>query len=100
MTEDVVVIHGNGRAISGRDAVMADLVRSFENFRVTQTVESEKTVVFGDWAFDRARVFTAITPRTGTEARHFDSRTLTILRRGGSSGWSVARAIGVIVQQR
>jgi uncharacterized protein (TIGR02246 family) len=99
MTDDIVVIHGNGRIISGREAVMADFARSFENFHVKQTVETEETVLAGDWAFERARVHTSINPRKGTDTREFNSYTVTILRREGSGGWCVARSIGVINQQ-
>jgi hypothetical protein len=32
MTDDIIVIHGNGRTISGREAVMADFACSFKSF--------------------------------------------------------------------
>ena len=47
MTEDIVVIHGNGRLLSGKQAVMDDFARAFEVFSVQQTVEPEETIVAG-----------------------------------------------------
>jgi uncharacterized protein (TIGR02246 family) len=96
VTEDIVVIHGNGRMVCGRDALMNDTARSLKDFSVQQTVESEETIVAGEWAFDRAKVHTAITSRKGGDTKHYDSRTLTILRKQSGVGWRVARVIGVI----
>jgi uncharacterized protein (TIGR02246 family) len=96
MTEDIVVIHGNGRMVCGRDALMKDTARSLEEFSVQQTVESEETIVAGEWAFDRAKVHTTIRSRKGGDAKQFDSRSVTILRKETGVGWRVARVIGVI----
>jgi len=97
MTEDIVVIHGNGRMVCGKEAVMNDFARSLEEFSVQQTVESEETTVAGEWAFDRAKVHTAIRSRKGGDAKQFDSRSVTILRKETGVGWRVARVIGVII---
>lgn len=98
MTDDIVVIHGNGRMLSGREEVIADLARSFERIRVRQRVEFDETIIAGDWAFDRARVHSSITPRDGGATSEFDSRTVTLLKRAASGDWAVARTIGVVEQ--
>jgi uncharacterized protein (TIGR02246 family) len=95
MTEDVVVVHGNGQTVGGREAVATHLARSFVDYRIRQRVEAEETVVANDWAFERARVHTTMTPRRGGASREFHSLTLTILRNDGH-GWRVARTIGVV----
>jgi uncharacterized protein (TIGR02246 family) len=100
MAEDIVVIHGNGRTVEGRDAVLAGFAQSFSSLTVKQTVEFEETVVAADWAFDRATVHSTICPREGGDPKHFESRTITILRREASQTWCVARSIGVVVQQQ
>jgi uncharacterized protein (TIGR02246 family) len=97
MTEDIVVIHGNGRMVCGRDALMKDTARSLKDFSARQTVESEETIVAGEWAFDRAKVHTVISARERGETKQFDSRTITILRKHSEVGWRVARVIGVII---
>lgn len=100
MTDDIVVIHGNGRVLTGKKAVMEDFLHSLQNFSVKQTVEPEETNVAGEWAFDRANVHTAITSRnSGADTKEFNSKTITILRKESGLGWCVARAIGVIDQQ-
>jgi uncharacterized protein (TIGR02246 family) len=96
MTEDIVVIHGNGRLVCGKEAVMKDFARSLEDFSVQQRVESEETIVAGEWALDRAMVHTTVSSRKGGDTKQFDSRTVTILRKQSGLGWRVARVIGVI----
>jgi ketosteroid isomerase-like protein len=98
MTEDIVVIHGNGRLVCGKEAVMKDFARSLEDFSVQQRVESEETIVAGEWAFDRAKVHTTISSRKSCDTKQFDSRSITILQKQSGLGWRVARVIGVICQ--
>jgi uncharacterized protein (TIGR02246 family) len=100
MTEDIVVIHGNGRLVCGKEAVMQDFARSLEDFSVRQRVESEETIVAGEWAFDRAKVRTTISSRKSCDTKQFDSRSVTILQKQSGLGWRVARVIGVICQPR
>ena len=99
MTDDIVIIHGNGRLVRGKEAVMNDLARSFRDFSVQQTVESEETMVAGEWAFDRATVHTTISSPSSGDTKKFDSRTVTILRKQSGCAWCVARVIGVVYQQ-
>ena len=96
MTEDIVVIHGNGRLICGKEAVMNDFACSLSEFSVQQTVEPEEIIVAGEWAFDRANVHTTIKSRKGGDTKEFDSRTVTILRKQGDAAWRVARVLGVL----
>ena len=100
MTDDIVVIHGNGRVLTGKKAVMEDFAHSLQDFSVKQTVKPEETIVAGEWAFDRAQVYTTISSRKGGDTKQFNSKTITILRKESGLGWCVARAIGVIDQQR
>jgi uncharacterized protein (TIGR02246 family) len=100
MTEDIVVVHGNGRLVCGKEAVMNDFARSLQDFSIQQGVESEETIVAGEWAFDRAKVHTIVSSRESCDTKQFDSRSVTILRKLSDLGWCVARAIGVICQPR
>jgi len=77
---------------------MNDFARSLQDFSVQQSVESEETIVAGEWAFDRAKVHTAISSRKSCDTKQFDSRSVTILRKPSGLGWLVARAVGVVCQ--
>ena len=100
MTQDIVVVHGNGRVVAGKRAVMDDVMSSLTKVRLSQEVRPEETIIAGDWAFDRARVHTTVTSIEGGDVQEFDSQTFTILHKESPQGWRVARAIGVqIVSQ-
>jgi ketosteroid isomerase-like protein len=96
MADDIVVTHGSGRTVLGRDAVVADVERSLQQWRVEQRVEPEERVVSGEWAFERARVVSLVRTLAGGDARAYRSRTWTLLRRDPIEGWLIARVIGVI----
>ena len=93
LTDDIVMMHPNRPAVVGKAANRADLVAAFTKFRVDQTAESDETVVAGEWAFDRARVATTLTPISG-EAVTFHSKSITLLRRQPDGSWKIARTIG------
>ena len=99
MTDDIVVIHGDGRLVCGKKEVMSDIARSLQDLSVQQTVKSDETVVAGEWAFDRATVRTIIKSRRSGDTRQFDSRSVTILRKRSDGEWRVARTVGVIYCQ-
>ncbi len=98
MVEDVVVVHGDGRCLLGRDAVVTDIASALKKLRLTQRVEPQETIVAGEWAIDRSRVHSTIISVDSGEQREIYSHTLTILRKEKLSGWLIARVMGVIEQ--
>jgi len=94
LTDDVVMIHPNRPAVIGKEANRADLIAAFGKFSVEQTAESDEVVVAGEWAFDRSRATTTLTPVAGGAPVTVRSKTITILRRGGDGSWKIARVIG------
>ena len=40
VTDDVVVVHGNGRCVRGRDELKADFLKGFEAFSIEQSVSA------------------------------------------------------------
>ena len=96
VTDDVVAMHPNGKTTHGKQELGDDFRRFFTKFRMDQTVISEETVVAGEWAFDRARVSTKVTPIKGGEPSEVNSEVLVILRRDANGYWKLARSIAVI----
>lgn len=94
LTDDVVMMHPNRAAIIGRAANRADLQAAFERFHVDQTVVSDEVVVAGEWAFDRSRATTVLTPVSGSTTVTVQSKAITILRRQADGSWKIARVIG------
>jgi len=96
VTDDIVMMHPNGRTDTGKDAVRADFERFFQQFTADQRVASDETVVSGDWAFDRGRAQTTLVPVSGGNPVHVASEVLVILRREPQGTWKIARVIAVL----
>jgi len=94
LTDDVVMMHPNRPAVVGKEANRADLVAAFGKFSVEQTAVSDEVIVAGEWAFDRSRATTTLTPVSGGERVRVRSKTITILRRQANGAWKIARVIG------
>jgi ketosteroid isomerase-like protein len=94
LTEDIVMMHPNRPAIVGLAANRSDLLAAFERFQVDQTPVSDEIVVAGDWAFDRSRATTTLTPLAGGAPVTVRSKAITILRRQPDGSWKIARVIG------
>jgi len=94
LTDDVIMMHPNRAAVIGKEANRADLIAAFGKFSVEQTAESDEIIVAGEWAFDRSRATTTLTPVAGGERVTVRSKTITILRRRTEGAWKIARVIG------
>jgi len=96
VTDDVVAIHPNGKTTQGKQELADDFRRFFAEFQMDQTAISAETVVAGEWAFDRARVSTQVTPIAGGGPSQVISEVIVILRRDTDGLWKLARTIAVI----
>ena len=96
VTDDVVVVHGNGRCVRGRDELKADFLKGFEAFSIEQNVSSAEVVVRGTWAFEIAEVKSRLTPRGGGDSMHVHSTTIVALSRQPDGSWKIGRVLGVL----
>jgi len=95
VTDDVVVVHGNGRCIRGKDELKADFRKGFEAFSVEQSVSSPEVIIRGRWAFEIAEVESKLTPASG-KSTHVHSTTVVALNQQTDGSWKVGRVIGVV----
>jgi uncharacterized protein (TIGR02246 family) len=95
VTDDVVVVHGNGRCVSGRDELKADFRKGFEAFSVEQTVSSPEVIVRGRWAFEISEVESRLRPRSG-ESTQVHSTTVVALNEQPDGSWKVGRVLGIV----
>src|SRR5258707_415206 len=96
VTDDIVIIHSNGRTVRGIDELRADFERFFEQFDLEQSAVVEETVITGEWAFDIRTVSSELIPVTGGDPKRIDSKVLTLLRQRGRE-WQIARVMSVLV---
>jgi len=96
VTHDVVVVHGNGRCVHGRDELKADFLKAFESFSIEQNVSSAEVVVRGRWAFEIADVESRLTPHRGGESTAVHSTTIVALNRQSDGSWKIGRVLGLL----
>lgn len=95
VTDDVVVVHGNGRCVCGRQAMREDFERGFGAFAFEQSVSNAEVVVRGAWAFEIADVDSTLTARRGGEVSRVHSVAVVALHQQSDGSWKVGRVIGL-----
>jgi len=96
VTDDVVVVHGSGRCIHGRDELKADFLKGLESFSIEQNVSSAEVVIRGRWAIEIAEVESTLTPQCGGKSTHIHSTTIVALNRQSDGSWKVGRVLGLL----
>jgi uncharacterized protein (TIGR02246 family) len=96
VTDDVVVVHGNGRCVCGKEELKADFLDGFGRFAIDQRVLSSEVVVRNKWAFEIGEVESTLTPvREGAQIQAH-SRTVVVLVRQHDTSWRVSRVLGLL----
>ena len=96
VTDDVVVVHGNGRCVCGREELREDFLKGFEAYSIEQNVSNPEVVVRGGWAFEISEVESRLTPRRGGEATQVRSTTVVALSQQPDGSWKVGRVLGLV----
>jgi uncharacterized protein (TIGR02246 family) len=89
VANDVVIVHGDGRRIRGKDEFEADFLRAFESFRIDQRVVDQEIRIRGNWAFEIAKVESTLTPTCGGACDHNDAGLSA-----QAAGWGVEGGAG------
>ena len=96
VADDVVIVHGDGRCIRGKNEFEDDFLKAFETFRIDQKVVDPEVVIRGDWAFEIGRVESILTPIRGGTTRCAVTTTLVALRKQLDGTWKVGRVVGLL----
>ncbi len=95
VTDDVVVVHDNGRCVIDKDELKADFRKGFDTYSVEQTVSSSVVIVRGRWAFEISEVESRLTPRSD-ESTQVHSTTVVALNEQSDGSWKVGRVVGIV----
>ena len=96
VADDVVIVHGDGRCIRGKNEFEDDFLKAFETFRIDQKIVDPDVVIRGDWAFEIGRVESILTPIRGGTTRCAVTTTLVALRKQLDGTWKVGRVVGLL----
>jgi uncharacterized protein (TIGR02246 family) len=95
-TDDVVVVHGNGRCVCGKQELKADFLDGFARFAIEQRVLSADVIVRNKWAFEIGEVESTLTPLHEGAQIQAHSRTVVVLARQRDASWRVCRVLGLV----
>jgi uncharacterized protein (TIGR02246 family) len=96
LTDDVVVVHGNGRCVCGKEAVRVDFLEGFRRFAINQKVSRTEVILREKWAFEISQVESELTPIEGGSKIRAHSRTIVVLSRQSDASWRVCRVLGLL----
>lgn len=94
-TDDIVVVHGNGKTAIGIDALRADLVHDFGLIDLETRDSSAEIIVHDRWALEFCEVDGMVSAvKSGTRVQTH-SRIIAVFSRQPDTSWKVARVIGL-----
>jgi ketosteroid isomerase-like protein len=94
-TDDIVVVHGNGKAATGVDALKADLTHDFGLFDLELRDSSAEIIVHDGWAIEFCEVDRMVSAVKSGRAVQTHSRIIAVFARQPDASWKVARVIGL-----
>ena len=93
-TDDIVVVHGNGKAAIGVDALRTDLTHGFGIFDVELRDASAEIIVHDNWAIEFCEVAQVVSGVNGGSGVKTHSRIVALFRQPDAS-WKAARVIAL-----
>jgi len=93
VTEDVVIVHGDGRCLCGKEELRADFTHGFGHFDLEQKISSADIVIRDKWAIEIGEIENTLTPfRSGAQIRSH-LRTVIVFARQPDASWKIARIL-------
>jgi uncharacterized protein (TIGR02246 family) len=90
--EDAIQFPPNSPALTGWEAIRAELENELEGIKVAATFEVAEVVIADNWTFARGTYRMVTTPPGGGEQTVATGNWLDILKRQPDSSWKIARS--------
>ena len=96
MTDDIVVVRGNGQVASGKAEIKTELLQAFRRYDIEGITVTSEILIRGDWAIEIDEVAGARTP-VGSIEGTLRSRSKAVFAFNRFDGpWRVARIVELI----
>jgi uncharacterized protein (TIGR02246 family) len=96
MTDDIVLVNGNGRCVSGKEKLQEDIRNRFERFDFERRSSRAELVVRDRWAIEIAEVESNLVAVRGGIQVHANSKTVIAFARQPDASWKVARILELL----
>lgn len=94
-TDDIVVVNGNGKTVTGVDALRMDLTQGFGLFDLELRDSSAEIIVHDSWAIELCEVDRMVAAIKSGGRVETHSRIVAVFSRQPDTSWKVARVIGL-----
>jgi ketosteroid isomerase-like protein len=94
-TDDIVVVHANGKTAIGIDALRANLTHDFGLFDVEPRDSSAQIIVHDSWAIEFCEVDRMVSAVKSGRRVQTHSKIIAVFSRQSDASWKVARVVGL-----
>ena len=94
-TDDIVLVNGDGKTVTGVDALRADLTHDFGLFDLELRDSSAEIIVHDRWAIEFCEVDRVVSAIKSGRPVQMHSRIIAVFSRQPDASWKVARVIGL-----
>lgn len=81
----------NAPVVVGKDALRAKIEKGFPLFTRKMKINTQETVVAGEWAYVYCFYTVEMTPKAGGDTTFFDGKDLAIYRKDDAGEWKLYR---------
>jgi uncharacterized protein (TIGR02246 family) len=90
-TEDAVMMPPDEDLVVETEQLFVRHEKLFKQFSLQHTLQSDESVVCGDWAFDRGTYAMTLTSRSTSQQKGETGKYLTLFRKERNGQWLIAR---------
>jgi len=94
-TDDIVVVNGDGKTVTGVDALRTDLTHDFGLFDLELQDSSAEIIVHNTWAVELCEVNRMVSAIKSGRRVETHSRIVAVFSRQPNTAWKVARVVGL-----
>jgi uncharacterized protein (TIGR02246 family) len=96
MTDDVVLVHRDGRCVCGKEELKANLSHFFGMSDTERRLSSSDLIIHEKWAFQINEVESTTTAVRGGAPVHVQARSVVVFARQPDGSWKIARMIELL----
>jgi uncharacterized protein (TIGR02246 family) len=91
IADDAILMQPDGPLLQGRDAIVADMTKSYDTTKIQQTTTVDEVMVMGDHAYVRGSWNGNPTAAAGADTKATHGRWSVLYQRSADGTWLVSR---------
>ena len=91
IADDAILMRPDGPLLQGRDAIVANMTKSYETTKAQQTATVDEVIVTGDYAYVRGTWNINPIAAAGTDTKAMNGKWSVLYRRSADGTWLTSR---------